>query len=154
MRKHPVVAQNVFDLPGGPVLQDHVVECRFERKIEDSIQARVNSVRDFSTYEECGHRGVRIEDFAYRPEARVGPVQVGVKIAPERAVDIRKCVDAKTIEGTHLYPPERVLAQVLRCDWIVSSHVGENTGEPAFNDVAPFEQWRVRVGLGRERWGG
>src|SRR5689334_22291468 len=87
-----------------------------------------------------------MKDFANGGEPRVEAVKRGMEVRPKFARNVGKRVFTKSVETGGLKPPDGVLLQVLRDEWILRIQIGKNAEEPSIGEGAAQTLRRVRVG--------
>ena len=87
------MTQDIVKLGHGLARKQNVTQRKVQWKIERCVEPGVDAVVRRSPCEKRSHFGITMKDFAHRRQVRVDAVQLSVKIAPERAIHIRKRVD-------------------------------------------------------------
>src|ERR1700679_769939 len=145
MRIERVLAKNLGEVRHGLAIDQDIAQREVNGKVEGRVEPGIDSVVRNPSCKKRSGLGIAIEDLSYGCQVRIGGVQSGMKVMPEGAVHVGKCIQANAIEVGRLNPPHRVLDQVARYQGIFLVQVGHGVGEPAVGDGSPGLARGMRV---------
>ena len=141
----PVLPHHLEQLRHRLVVQQHIANRVIYRKIERRIQPRINSLLLHSARKERRDCRIPIEHFPHRRQVGIHRMNRFVKLLPERSAHVRERVDAQSIQARSLNPPQRILDQVLRYQWILLVHVRHRVHEPSMSNVVIRTRRSMRI---------